>query len=384
MRSRGLTWAWMLRGTLGGAFLCCLLLSAAAAGPFEETIQVLEQQTSFHWGRDCLVWIVHYPEELVDPWVESEALRTGMTESERQSYRESFVSDLSIGRAEPFLFTVYAFGPRPLSFAPLSEKVALVTPDGKRVKPLRYDRVLDQPVNGVVQGLIFFPKQKFEGYALAVRGMGVYDERLFAFDHSSSPLENFAVQKPDEEPEIVVVELPPAPKKPSPPRAPRPVAPKAIERPQPAPPPAPPAPEIVVVEPESESMADFVEAMRRGDGQKEGDAGRGEDLSEQDNAYVSREKTVRTFLDLWAASDFEKMYAMLSTASREIFSQEAFASEVKKSADFRVALKDGYRIDWTTPERAKIVAVRRVLLIRTLVTRTLGVLRESATWKIVW
>jgi hypothetical protein len=374
----------MLRGTLGGAFLCCLLLSAAAAGPFEETIQVLEQQTSFHWGRDCLVWIVHYPEELVDPWVESEALRTGMTESERQSYRESFVSDLSIGRAEPFLFTVYAFGPRPLSFAPLSEKVALVTPDGKRVKPLRYDRVLDQPVNGVVQGLIFFPKQKFEGYALAVRGMGVYDERLFAFDHSSSPLENFAVQKPDEEPEIVVVELPPAPKKPSPPRAPRPVAPKAIERPQPAPPPAPPAPEIVVVEPESESMADFVEAMRRGDGQKEGDAGRGEDLSEQDNAYVSREKTVRTFLDLWAASDFEKMYAMLSTASREIFSQEAFASEVKKSADFRVALKDGYRIDWTTPERAKIVAVRRVLLIRTLVTRTLGVLRESATWKIVW
>ncbi|MDR3231927.1 MAG: hypothetical protein LBT65_10850 [Synergistaceae bacterium] len=390
--------------SLFSCLLSGLLLSAgvAFAGPFEETIQILERQTSFHWGRDCLVWVVHYPEDLVDPWVDAEAGRAGMTESERQSYKEGFVSELSIGKTEPFLFTVYAFGPRPLSFAPLSEKAALVTPEGKRVKPLRYDRVLDQPINGIAQGLVFFPKQDAEGYVLAVRGMGVYDERIFAFDRSVEALE--PANEPDGDSEVVVVELPPAPKK-TPaassgsgnPRAgnakPEPASPKVIERSAPTPPtiehptpPQPQGPEIVVTEPESESMADFVAAMRRGGAEKKAeenspspDAG-----SPGDSAYVSREKTIRDFLDLWMAQDSEKMYAMLSSASQELFSRENFDAELRKGADFRAALRDGYRVDWTSPERAKIVAIKRVLLIRTVASRTLGVAREGAAWKIVW
>jgi hypothetical protein len=341
--------------------------------------------------------VVHYPEDLVDPWVDSEAGRAGMTESERQSYREGFVSELSIGKTEPFLFTVYAFGPRPLSFAPLSEKVALVTPDGKRVKPLRYDRALDQPINGVAQGLIFFPKQNAGGYVLAVQGMGVYDERIFAFDRESRS--ELPAERPDEDSEVVVVELPPAnPKNVSGKNAggnlkaetaKSPPAPKVIERPAPPTPPAPPrpvGPEIVVAEPETESMADFVASMRRGNrGSEEKTEGKAPDVGDSgDSSYVSREKTIRDFLDLWIAQDPEKMYAMLSSASRELLSRESFASELGKSADFRAALRDGYRVDWTTSDRAKVVAVRRVLLVRTVVSRTLGVAREGAAWKIVW
>lgn len=381
------------------ALLACFLHGGAQnahAGPFEDTVRILENSTSFHWGRDCLVWVVHYPEALVEPWVESEAGRTGMTESERSAYRESFRADLSIGKMEPFLFTVYAFGVRPLSFAPFSEKIALVMSTGDRVKPVRYDRVLDQPISGVVQGLVFFPKQKDDDFALAVRGMGVYDERIFAF--SDRVLESGG--KPTGEDEVVIVDLPPAPPKtppvspkPKPTTATKPQPPKTIERPQQASPPK--EPEVVVIEPESsetESMADFVAAMREGRTVVPGSVVESGDQTTEparrpddpENAYVSREQTLRTFLNLWMEHNPGKMYDMLSDSSQRLFSRETFEAELRKASDFRAALKDGYKIDWLGTERAKIVAVKRILLVRSLVSRTLGVVRENAAWKIVW
>ena len=59
-------------------------------------------------------------------------------------------------------------------------------------------------------------------------------------------------------------------------------------------------------------------------------------------------------------------------------------AEVAKAADFRAGLKDGYRIDWVGEERAKVIADRRFLMFRSLVVRTLGVVREDSSWKIVW
>lgn len=380
------------------ALLLCVLFGGAQnapAGPFEDTVRILENSTSFHWGRDCLVWIVHYPEALVDPWADSEAGRTGMTESERTAYKESFVKDLSIGKLEPFLFTVYAFGIRPLSFAPFAEKIALVTSGGERLKPVRYDRVLDQPINGIAQGLVFFPKQKDGGFALSVRGMGVYDERIFAFSDSISPSDGLVVDEPEYDGEIVVVDLPSAPPKrepatQKPKTAPvKPPPPKTIERPQP---PAPPKePDIVVIEPDSsetESMADFVAAMREGRTiipAEESENNAAAAVSDDpENAYISRETTLRNFLDLWMQHNPEKMYSMLADSSQRILSRQTFEAELRKASDFRAALKDGYKIDWLGTERAKIVAVKRVLLIRSLVSRTLGVTRENSIWKIVW
>ena len=53
----------------------------------DQTIRILERWTSAHWGQDCFVWVVHYPEELAGPWAESEALRAGMTEAEQERFR---------------------------------------------------------------------------------------------------------------------------------------------------------------------------------------------------------------------------------------------------------------------------------------------------------
>ena len=373
----------------------CILLGcsrSAFANPFQETIRILENQTSFHWGRDCLVWIVHYPEELVEPWVESEAGRTGMTESDRKAYRDKFVAELSLGKAEPFLFTVYAFGPRALSFSPFSEKIALVTEDGERFKPIRYDRALDQSITGIVQGLVFFPKQNDDNFAISVQGMGVYDERIFAFSGQPAyPQGDLIAEAPSPgESEIVIVELPPAPKTspPKPTASPQQQAPKQIERPQTPAAPRKEEPVVVVIEPEeTESMEDFVKALRAEKPPADESAPTTEreaDPQDPENAYVSRERTVRTFLDLWMKHDPGTMYSMLSESSQKLFSRETFESELRKSADFRAALKDGYTLEWLGAERAKIVAAKRILLIRTLVSRTLGVAREGSTWKIVW
>ncbi|MDR1049242.1 MAG: hypothetical protein LBL51_05755, partial [Synergistaceae bacterium] len=297
---------------------------------------------------------------------------------------------------------VYAFGPRPLSFAPVSEKVALVTARGERVKPVRYDRTLDQPINRIAQGLIFFPKQRDRNFALSVQGMGIRDERIFSFQAPPSEEARAGTE------EVVVVELPPAPKSPAenkkPENPPARRQPIKIENPQaalpvPPVPPVSPAPETAPAEPE-ESMADFVAAMRSGtrSGQSErtgepkepeqaGDPGSGEDPKQADSqadAYVSREKTVRTFLDQWASGGQAAMYDMLSASSRKLFSRETFESELRKASDFRSALRDGYTLEWLGAERVKVVAVRRILLIRTLAARTLGVVREESAWKIVW
>jgi hypothetical protein len=409
----------LLRGVfvavVSAAAAAALFVGSALANPFEDTIGILEDQTVFHWGRDCLVWIVHYPEELVDPWVEAEAGRVGMTDSEREAYREGFVSELSIGEREPFLFTVYAFGPRPLSFSPISEKVALVTLDGKRVKPVRYDKILDQPINGIVQGLLFFPKQRDREFAVAVRGMGVHDERLFSFgfEKTPPPLANIVQARTEPEDEVVVLEFPPKSSEPStresvpqrasapekkraatPPRQqaaqPQPSSPQAppIEIERPPLPPAPAVPEIVLIEPkpaepEGQSMTEFVEALRSGD-KRNVPSPEKEASAAPDSAYESREKTVRDFLSLWVRNDSETMYSMLSDSSRKLFSKETFASDMRKASDFRAALRDGYSLEWLGTERARAVAVKRILLIRTLVSRTFGVVREGAAWKIVW
>jgi hypothetical protein len=358
-----------------GCLAILLCSSAAFANPFEDAIRILENRTAFHWGRDCFVWMVHYSESLVDPWVASEAGRTGMTDSEQKAYRDGVISDLSIGETEPVLVTVHAFGARPLDFSPFSEKIALITPDGERVKPTKHDSVLDQPMSGVVQGLVFFPKQSDPDFAVAISGLGVYDERIFSFDGERPALGNAQTIEAPKEDEVVVVELPPAPAKPAAPRTqprrePRaarasapPPEPEPAPAPEPARPPEPeaPEPEIVVLEPEAPAEDDS-----------------------QDVAYSSREQALRTFLDLWVKFDSETMYSMLSDSSRKLFTKETFEAELKKASDFRNALRGGYNIDWLGAERGKVVAVRRILLIRTLLSRTLGVTREDAAWKIVW
>ncbi len=372
------------------------------ANPFGETIRVLEQWTVSHWGRDCFVWIVYYPKELIEPWVEAEVLRVGMSEAERRAYRDTFVSELRMDRTEPFLVSVYAFGARPVSLAPVSDNILLVTAAGERVRPVRYDTNLDQPLRGLVQGLVFFPKQRNTDFAVAVKGMGGYDERLFSFAPAASlgGWDGEADPSP-EETRTVVVELPkkPAPKRVSvrPVQPPKPAEHPAVPM---APPPSAPRPIPPLLAEDSGDMALFVESVRdRGASLDRGEADRTDKKESASpetleapekpeknaqSAYVSREQVLRRFLTLWADNRPDEMYAMLSAESRRMLSPENFAREAAKASDFRAGLKDGYRIDWVGEERARVITDRRFLMFRSLVVRTLGVTREGSSWKIVW
>ena len=370
-----------------------------ATNPFGETIRVLEQWTVSHWGRDCFVWIVYYPEELIEPWVEAEALRVGMSEAERRAYRDTFVSELRMDRTEPFLVSVYAFGARPVSLAPVSDNILLVTAAGERVRPVRYDTNLDQPLRGLVQGLVFFPKQRDTNFAVAVKGMGGYDERLFSFTPAASPEDWDGGAVPaSEETKTVVVELPkkPASRKVSvrPVKPPKPAEHPAVPM---APPPSVPRPIPPLLAEDSGDMAVFVESVRDRGASPDRRAADKTDKTEgaasetpenpgknAQSAYVSREQVLRRFLTLWAENRPDEMYAMLSAESRKMLSSENFARETAKAADFRAGLKDGYRIDWVGEERAKVITDRRFLMFRSLVVRTLGVTREGSSWKVVW
>ena len=361
-------------------FICS---GVAFTNPFEETVRMLENRTAFHWGRDCFVWVVHYSELLVDPWVEAEAGRIGMSDTERASYKDSFISDLSIGSAEPVLVTVHAFGVRPLDFSPFSEKIALVTPNGERIKPTKYDRTLDQPLNGVVQGLVFFPKQNDPDFAIAISGMGVYDERIFSFTNEAPALNYVSTPMEEDSIEVIVVELPPVPARTSP----APVAQARSELQAPPQPQRQPEPQLPVEESiNSQSVINGTETTEAEVIVIEPDKPAEDDKTNIvfDSTYSSRDQALRTFLDLWVKFDTETMYSMLSESSQKRFTKQTFEVELRRSTDFRTALRGGYRIDWLGADQAKIVTARRILLIRTLLSRNLGVTREGAAWKIVW
>ena len=153
---------------------------------------------------------------------------------------------------------------------------------------------------------------------------------------------------------------------------------------------------------DSRDMAAFVQSVReRGVPRAAGSPGKEENRKEekqkkaaapaapakQENtgdAYVSREHVLRQFLGMWAGNRAEEMYDMLSEGSRKALSRENFAKEVARASELRAALKGEYRIEWLGEERARVIANRRMLMFRSLVTRTLGVIREGSSWKIVW
>lgn len=338
-------------------FLCRLSVPAFGSGSIVDATSILERWTAFHWGRDCLVWLVHYPEELVDPWVAAEAARSGMSEAERNQYRASFTSELRIADTEPFLLTVYVFGPRPLDLGSFATAVQLESNDGKKFPPLSYERKFDQPLSGIVQGLVFFPKQADKAFSVIIRNLGIHEEQRFSFDRSEGPLVAAA------EPEVVVVELPPAPKK-------EPVKPQPPKREKPAPTPPPPPPvatpqELAELKPEP-VVVDLPVPEK-----------------EKPVLYISKEKTVETFIRYWIEGRTSAMYDLLSASSSTALSEEQFARQVEATG-LRNSLREGYKIQWMDDSRARIVTAQRMLLFRTLRSKVLTMDREETIWRVSW
>ena len=363
----------------GNFFYFPLRAHAAGINPFDETVRILERWTATHWGQDCFVWIVHYPEELTDSWVDSEAVRSNMSDSERENFRKSFMSELKLDTAETFLVSIYSFGMRPVNVAPVSENITLLSASGERIKPIKYDSALDYPAGGVVQGLVFFPKQTNKDYVISLKGMSS-NERIFSFAPAESPA---PVEKKKQE--VVVMTLP---KKN---RSKKSAAEKAETPPPPPAIPRRPTPPLFADNTASQDMDDFLKSVReRSPKSKDVTPKTAEAIKTSrpmniDSTYSSRETVLRKFLSLWADLDSVAMYDMLSENSQKNISRENFAKRVAKASDFRANLKKGkFRIDWVGEERAKVVVTQRALFIKSVIAKTLGVTREGSSWKIVW
>ncbi|MBQ7155811.1 MAG: hypothetical protein IJR85_09695 [Synergistaceae bacterium] len=354
---------------------------SAELSPSDKTIRMLERWTSSHWGQDCFVWVVHYPEEIADVWAESEAVRAGMNDAERERFRRNFVSELQLDKSETFLVSVYSFGARPVNLSPVNENVSLLSAAGERIKPLRYDGSLENPSGGVVQGLVFFPKQRDKDYAIGLRGMD-RTERIFSF----APPENVPAPAPapaKKNDDVVVVNLPKRQPKKTPVVQPK----KQIT--PPPPPMIPPKPIPKIFQEDSKDIAEFVKSIHERDNKNLAEKPETappvqERPSNIDSAYASRESVLRKFLSLWAENRPDDMYMMLSDASKRNISRENFAKAVRKDSALREGLKGDYRIDWVGEERAKVITTRKTLVFKSVTTRTLGVTREGSSWRVVW
>ena len=392
--------------------LAFCLLRAAVAGAQESAIEVgriLDLWTSFRWGQDCLIWVVHYPEALVEPWVRVEGARQGLSPHEMEGSAQSFRASLRMDETLPFLLSVYNFGNRPLSIGPIEKRLFLEAADGARLAPLSFEERLALPIEGLVQGLVFFPRRE-GAFSLVLTGLGPSAETRFSFaggPSSGGGVEELLVdlpplsQEPPVRPEApskpAVASLPqsPAPPVTEPPLAPepefappppflllpsdplpmRPLAepPSEIEVPPVAPaseepkvPPVPPAseePKVPSVAPQSEDLDGVPPA--------EGLLPRG------------REATLDEFLSLWAAGETEKLYELLSEESRLLMTQEAFAKEAR-SRSFRISLRDGYRTSWLDDNRVKVTVAQKLVFIRVLQSETFRLVRQEGGWRVVW
>ena len=358
---------------------CCGVTLAADR---ETAFDILNAWTSVRWGEDNIAWLVHYPEELVEPWVSSEAERQRMRPEQVEEFRKSFSDELRIGSAAAFLLSVHAYGVSPINLSPMGDNMVLIDSSGRRVRPIVFERKLDDPIYGLVQGFIFFPPQEDKNFSIAIKGLVPNGETNFTFsgttrgenaisiatapDTITSPsLENTSQR------EVVVriptrrVETPDIPSLPILPTQPEPTAidisdfgdfSDNAEVFPPTEPIVPPTQPSLLEEPPEESRDDAPNLAPR--------------------------QVLEIYLRAWIDGDSERMYSMLSTESQGRISRELFAREVT-SGGFRRGLRSGYRVNWVG-DSARVTVAKKVLFVRTLETKQINFVMEDGSARVSW
>jgi hypothetical protein len=343
----------------------CLLAGASLAGDREAAYGILNVWTCVRWGEDNIAWVVHYPEELVDPWVRSEAERRKMRPEEIEELRKSFSDELRMGAATAVLLSVYGYGASPVSLAPIGQNVVLIDSSGRRVSPIVFEKKLDSPISGLSQGFVFFPLQEDKNFRIAVRGLIPNGETVFEFSGGAGqaiatvpPAAPAVKTSPERE---VVVRIPT--KRNVPP--PKPVS---IDEPEvgdagevfpptepAAPPPKPPqTPEEKIPPPDDKP----------------------------DSPKLAPRQALEIYLKAWIDGDYDRMYTMLSAESRGRLSKELFAREAT-AGNFRSALRSGYKVSWVG-DSARVTVARKVLFVRTLETKQINFVTEDGSARVSW
>ncbi len=345
---------------------------------------LMDRWTRFKWSSTFLVYALYYHPDMIDPWVELEASRRGMSVAEKSLYRSGFVRDLRFADASAFLLVVDNFSGREVKLNPQSDLTLVV--GGRELKPLEVDRSLLSPIRGKAQGIVFFPKvEDPSSMDLRIAGLKVGDKEVVLSWRSE--VEGRSVQLPEK---IVVVEVPPPPKPPShqggvasreappPPRRPKgedsqgdagppswigPMSGGATVGSQGEPEePKPPRPPSV-------SSAD-VAAL-----------GASEDLV----AEIPRqllEEAARSFVEMWRRGDYKGMFGMLASDSRRGMSLRDF-EEMVKGELISTAIRDGGTFK-VQGNRVVVEASDRFLFVRVLRRKVLEAVLEGKEVRFRW
>lgn len=376
------------RGFLTLFFAYCLLsypFAAFASPDQEKVLEILDRWTSFRWGDNNLTWVIHYPDEVVEPLVREEGKRQKMTTEQLERYRKTFKEDLKIDVATPIMVSVHAFGKTPLRLNPVAQSIVLIDSTGKRVFPFVFEKKLDAPLNGLVQGLVFFPKQKDNHFHIAIKSLRNDKETVFSFDEISSVQSGeintrnndlITTQKPTSPPtkeKEVIVKIPTRPQKnleePKKPDDDKKEAEFDIDAEvfEPTTPPSPLQSEDIV---QNTGSADYA-------------SDRPPIASPTSQPKLGARQVLDIYLKAWLDGDSDRMYALLSKESQEKISQELFRREVL-SGGFRQALKGGYKVTWSNKYTAKITVAKKVLFMRTMDSKNIIFVEEDGSARVSW
>jgi hypothetical protein len=368
-----------------GVFVASILLSLSCSVTFANDRSVaralLDQRTAFRWGDDNLAWVVHYPDAFVDLWVKSEAEKQRMKPDQEEAYRKSFTEELRTGAATTILLSIHAFGQSPFNITPLSKNIALVDSSGRRVNPIAFEKKLDGPLNGLMQGLVFFPRQKDDNFSIIIKGLIREGESIFSFTGSTSavnittasPAGNLTPPQPlDPKVKETVVKIP-------------------VTKPSPPKPPQPPEPPKQSQEEESSASGEIFPpttpqpprppAIQTPDG-----SGLPEETPEPKRAPktggLSQKQALDMYLRAWIDGDVDKMYSLLSDESKSKVSKELFARDTM-SDSFRKGLRAGYKTDWSG-DSARVIVSKKILFMRTLESKQINFVEEDGSARVSW
>lgn len=361
-------------------------ISAFASPQQDKALEILDNRTSFRWGEDNLVWVVHYPEELVDPWVASESERKKLNPEQTARYRQTFIDELRSGSATAIMLSVHSFGANPLKLAPISKNVVLIDSSGKRIPPMVFEKKLDSPMSGLVQGFVYFPKQPDDNFRIAVKGLTPERETIFSFlgaaannsISTATPGGKIAPKTAKEDPapqkEVVVkiptVKSPSLPKAPSASLDPKKAEPEFSLDGETYPPYEPyaspaqsapaPAPQPPVQQPPEPQQKEQPPTIR-----------------------LSSVQVLDIFLKAWMRGEADRMYELLSTESQSRISKTLFEKDVLSEGGFRQGLREGYKVSWSDGS-AKVTVPQKLLLVRTLTSKRFNFVEEDGSSRIAW
>lgn len=346
-------------------FFFLIGIRPASADDQQTALEILDAWTSLRWGDGNVTWVVHYPEELVAPWVNTEAERRGLGAAEKEAYRKAFVDELRIGSTTAIMLSIHAFGANAVNLSPLAQNIVLIDNSGKRIRPMVVEKKFDAPISGLVQGFVYFPKQADTSFRIAIKNLLPGRETLFSFspnESAASLIETGSNEKNPTSPfeEEVIVKIPVT--KPQQPTLPEPPAPEdetpvTGETFQPTAPPEVPA--------EQPAEPETPEPVRPA------------------APTLSNRQVLDIYLKAWIDGDTDRMYELLSSESQARISKELFVRE-QMSGSFRNSLKTGYKIAWTGENTAKVTVSKKILLMRSLESKTVHFTKEDGSARISW